>query len=85
VAAPRRTRSPSTLSDRHLDALELVDAALSENPLLERGWRLRMSALAMLGDVDGVGTTYARCRAALAEIGLEPSATTTELAGTLRR
>jgi DNA-binding SARP family transcriptional activator len=72
-------------ADRHLRALALVDEALDANPLLERGWRLRMRALGLLGDYDGVLSAYAACASALAEIGIEPSRATTELANSLRR
>lgn len=72
-------------ADRHLRALALVDETLDADPLLERAWRLRMRALGLLGDYDGVTAAYAQCTSALAEIGLEPSAATSELARALRR
>jgi DNA-binding SARP family transcriptional activator len=72
-------------AERHLRALALVDEALDADPLLERAWRLRMRALGLLGDYDGVTAAYAQCVAALAEIGLAPSSTTSELARSLRR
>lgn len=72
-------------ADRHLESLVLVDEALAADPLLERGWRLRMTGLGLMGDLDGVTLAYRRCRAALAEIGLEPSRATVEMANTLRR
>jgi len=72
-------------SDRHLRALALVDEALDLEPLSERAWRLRMRALGLLGDYDGVTTAYVACASALAEIGLEPSRATSELARSLRR
>jgi DNA-binding SARP family transcriptional activator len=72
-------------AERHLRALTLVDEALDADPLLERAWRLRMRTLDLLGDKDGVTSAYAACTRALAEIGLEPSAQTRELAQALRR
>ena len=72
-------------ADRHLRALALVDEALDNDPLSERAWRIRMRTLGLLCDYDGVTAAYAACTSALAEIGLEPSATTSELARSLRR
>lgn len=71
--------------DQHVEAVSLVEEALAADPLLERGWRLRMRAQGLLGDADGVLAAYRECREALAEIGLEPSRTTTDLARTYRR
>lgn len=70
--------------ERYLEALGFADEALADDAMLERGWRLRMQALAMLGDADGVLAAFRRCHAALAEIGLEPSRTTVDLARALR-
>jgi DNA-binding SARP family transcriptional activator len=72
-------------ADRHLRALALVDEALDADPLSERAWRIRMRTLGLLGDYDGVTAAYAACTSALAEIGLEPSTTTSALARALRR
>jgi DNA-binding SARP family transcriptional activator len=72
-------------AERYPQALTLVDAALDANPLLERAWRVRMRAFGLLGDYDGVLAAFGDCRRALAEIGLEPSAATAELAERLRR
>lgn len=69
---------------RYLEALTLVDQALERNELLERGWRLRMQVVGMLGDGDGVVDALRRCRAALAEVDLEPSSVTLDLARRLR-
>jgi DNA-binding SARP family transcriptional activator len=93
----RRERLRSMLADVRLDladlalqaesyveALHLVDEALADDQLLERGWRIRMRTLSMLGDVDGVLSAYRACHEALSEIGLEPSRATTELARHLR-
>jgi hypothetical protein len=44
-----------------------------------------MRTLGLLGDYDGVTAAYAACTSALAEIGLEPSTTTSALARALRR
>ena len=94
----RRARLESVLADarldaaelllegeRHLHALALVEEALDADPLRERAWRLRMCTLDLLGDVDGVTAAYAGCVRALADIGLEPSQATIELARALRR
>jgi DNA-binding SARP family transcriptional activator len=72
-------------ADRHLRALALVNDALDADPLSERAWRIHMRTLGLLGDYDGVTAALAACTNALAEIGLEPSAATRELAHTLRR
>jgi len=87
LAADMRLDAAALLleADRHLEALDLVDEALAADPLLERGWRLRMTALGLLGDSDGVALSFRRCCIALAEIGLEPSRTTVELANSMRR
>ena len=68
-----------------VEALSLLRTALNRNPLLERGWRLRMRAHGLLGDGDGVLTAYRACRDALADIGLTPSTATAEMARTYRR
>ncbi len=94
----RRARIESQLTDARLDAAEilldaarytrslaLVDEVLDADSLVERGWRLRMRGLGLLGDYDGVVAAYAACTAALAAIGLEPARSTTELANSLRR
>jgi DNA-binding SARP family transcriptional activator len=93
----RRLRIESLLVDARLDtaellleesrfqeALALADEVLEHDRMLERGWRVRMKALGMLGDADGVADAYRRCRAALAEVDLEPSPATLELARQLR-
>jgi DNA-binding SARP family transcriptional activator len=72
-------------ADQHLRSIALVDDVLDSDPLRERAWRLRMQALALLGDFDGVTAAYAGCARALGEIGLEPSRSTRELAQSLRR
>jgi two-component SAPR family response regulator len=71
-------------AESYVEALHLVDEALADDQLLERGWRIRMRTLSMLGDVDGVLSAYRACHEALSEIGLEPSRATTELARHLR-
>lgn len=70
---------------RHIEALDLLDAAMEADPLLERGWQLRMRAHGLLGDGDGVLAAYRGCVTELARIGLEPSRRTTEIARTFRR
>ena len=93
VAGSRRWSTPSRLDAAELlldagqlvEALSLLRTALERNPLLERGWRLKMRAHGLLGDGDGVLAVYRACREALAEIGLAPSPATTEIARTFRR
>lgn len=84
--AAARLDAAATLLDesRFLEALALADAALEANPLLERGWRLRMRALGMLGDHDGVLDAFRSCSRALEQVGLSPAGATVELARTLR-
>ena len=81
-----RLDAAATLLDenRLLDVLELVEEVLAQDHLVERAWRLRMQALALLGDQDGVVDAYRACRAALEEVELEPSRGTRELARRLR-
>lgn len=81
-----RLDAATTLLDenRLLDVLELVDEVLDQDRLVERAWRLRMQALALLGDQDGVVDAYRACRSALDELELSPSRGTRELAQRLR-
>ncbi len=81
-----RLDAADTLIDenRLLDALELVDEVLEDDPLAERAWRLRMRALGMLGDSDGVLDAFRECSAALGALGLAPSRGTLEVARRLR-
>jgi DNA-binding SARP family transcriptional activator len=81
-----RLDAAATLLDenRLLDVLELLDEVLAQDRLVERAWRLRMQALALLGDHDGVLDAYRACRSALDELDLAPSRGTRELAERLR-
>ena len=81
-----RLDAAATLLDenRLLDVLELLDEVLAQDRLVERAWRLRMQALALLGDQDGVVDAYRACRSALDELDLAPSRGTRELAERLR-
>ncbi len=74
----------SLQSETYVEALRILGEALAADPLLERGWRIKMRTLAMLGDADGVLGAYRACREALGVIDLEPSRATVELARTLR-
>ena len=84
--ADARLDAAETLFDenRLLDVLDLVDEVLAQDRLVERAWRLRMKALSLLGDHDGMVDSYRACRAAFGEAGLEPSRGTRELAQRLR-
>jgi DNA-binding SARP family transcriptional activator len=81
-----RLDAATTLIDetRFLEALALIDDALEFDQLVERAWRLRMRALGMLGDLDGVLDAFRGCSAALGTLGLTPSRGTLEVARRLR-
>ncbi len=48
----------SLQSETYVEALRILGEALAADPLLERGWRIKMRTLAMLGDADGVLGAY---------------------------
>lgn len=66
-------------AEAYLDALQLAADAADADPLVERAWRLRMRALAMLGDSDGVMSSFVACTRTLSAAGLEPSQSTVRL------
>jgi LuxR family maltose regulon positive regulatory protein len=80
-----------TLARRLLDANRLLEAdsflrrALEEDPLRESAWRMRMRIMVEFGDHDGLNESLKLCAAALAEIGVQPSAATRNLYATLAR
>jgi DNA-binding SARP family transcriptional activator len=61
---------------RYRDADGIVSTLLECDPYREQGWQLAMRLASTLGAVDRVTSIYRRCRSALAEIGLQPSAQT---------
>jgi thioredoxin-like negative regulator of GroEL len=71
--------------DRHVEALTLLEHASKTSRLSERACRVTMRAHSMLGNDDGVVVAFRNLCEVLAEIGLEPSRTTVELARVLRR
>jgi DNA-binding SARP family transcriptional activator len=66
-------------------AQALNSELLTDDPLRESAWRLRMRIANALGDDDEVISTYHRCQHAMAEIGLEPAESTRKLIDQLRR
>jgi hypothetical protein len=65
-------------------ALEVARAAVDAEPLQEDGWRLLMRASAAVSGAAAALGAYSGCVAALGSIGLEPSAGTRALLGSLR-
>jgi DNA-binding SARP family transcriptional activator len=70
---------------RYQDARALAEAALSADPFRESAWRLVMRVASVTGDEDGVIDAYRRCRETLSALGTEPSRSTQQLLGALRR
>jgi len=70
---------------RYQEARALADAALREDPFRESAWRLVMRVASVTGDEDGVIVAYRRCRDTLSALGAEPSRSTQQLLGALRR
>jgi DNA-binding SARP family transcriptional activator len=70
---------------RYQDARSLAETALRADPFRESAWRLAMRVASVTGDDDGVIDAYRRCRDALAGLGVEPSRSTQQLLGALRR
>lgn len=70
---------------RYEDTERLAGDVVANDPFAEAAWRLLMQAADALGDHDRVATTYAACRARLAELDAEPSPATHELFAVLRR
>jgi LuxR family maltose regulon positive regulatory protein len=70
---------------RYQDARALAETALRADPFRESAWRLVMRVASVTGDEDGVIDAYRRCRDTLSGLGAEPSASTQQLLGALRR
>jgi DNA-binding SARP family transcriptional activator len=70
---------------RYQDARALAEAALRADPFRESAWRLVMRVASVTGDEDGVIDAYRRCRDTLSALGTEPSRSTQQLLGALRR
>ena len=66
-------------------ALELADSAVSLEPARERGYRASMLARYALGRQDEALRALDRCRAALAELGIEPLPETVALHAAILR
>jgi DNA-binding SARP family transcriptional activator len=64
---------------RYRDADRVVSTLLECDPYREQGWQLAIRLASTLGAVDRVTSIYRRCRSALAEIGLQPSAQTEQV------
>jgi DNA-binding SARP family transcriptional activator len=71
--------------DRYPDAQRLTEAVLAVDPLREAMWRTSMRIRSVVGDYDGVITTFAQCERALGAAGARPTATTRALLDQLRR
>jgi DNA-binding SARP family transcriptional activator len=69
----------------YAQASSLVQRVLQADPYREAAWRLEMRLARTHGDHDRVITAYRACEAALAELGTEPSPTTTRLLRDSRR
>lgn len=71
--------------DRHLEALELNDRALRDDPVREDAWRLQMEVKGALGDDAGVLNAFRDCTTALNSLGTTPAPSTRALLDRLRR
>lgn len=69
----------------YAQASTLVQAVLEHDPYREAAWRLEMRLAQTHGDHDRVIAAYRSCESALAELGAEPSPTTTKLLLNSRR
>ena len=69
----------------YAQAALLVQQVLDDDPYREAAWRLEMRLAQTHGDHDRVIAAYRACESALAELGTEPSPTTTKLLRDLRR
>jgi DNA-binding SARP family transcriptional activator len=72
-------------ADRYDDAQRLAEAVLAADPLREAIWRTSMRIRGVVGDYDGVITTFAQCERALRAAGIAPAASTRALLDQLRR
>jgi DNA-binding SARP family transcriptional activator len=86
LAATARMAAAETnlLAGVHGGARRHAEAAVRADPYRERGWQILMQVAAAVGDRDAVISAYRECRAALADVGLEPSAVTQALVDELR-
>lgn len=66
------------------EALALTESLVERAPYDERRWRLHMRASAAAGGPAGAAPVFAACRAALAELGVEPAPETVALLQRLR-
>lgn len=66
-------------------ATHLAEKVLTEDPLRESVWRLRMRLADATGDPDRVITAYRDCEHALQQLGISPSSTTQNLLNDLRK
>jgi DNA-binding SARP family transcriptional activator len=64
---------------RYNRAERLLDELLTRDRFRERGWQLQMRIGDHLGDADRMISAFRRCRSALAEVGLKPTAATRRL------
>ena len=69
---------------RYMQAYQLVQDVLREDPYRERAWRLAMKVASAVGDTDQVIAAYRGCEAALAELPTTPSEATRALFERLR-
>ena len=56
-----------------------AEAAVRVDPYREHGWQILMRVAAAVGDRDGLISAYRGCRAALADVGIEPCHETRDL------
>jgi DNA-binding SARP family transcriptional activator len=85
VAEARREHARLLLeAGRATEAVASARAAVAAEPLREDGWCLLMRAAAAADGPSAAVPVYAECAAALAEIGLGPSAGTRDLLRRLR-
>ena len=64
---------------QHDGARRHAAAAVRVDPYREHGWQILMRVAAAVGDRDGLISAYRECRAALADVGIEPCRETREL------
>lgn len=66
-------------------AMDLVEAVLTDDPFRESVWRLAMRIADATGDGDRVIAAYRSCEQTLRQLGTNPSATTRRLLDDLRK
>lgn len=67
------------------EALQMTEEILEADPFREAVWRLKMRVLGALGDEDGMLDAFARCQAAMSELGATVAPATSALVDALRR